>query len=185
MVYISEADLHKLLGDIYKASLNITEEMMLERLIDRYRWPKSISGYPTIERISDNGENLQDFFWTDGYIQSDKLIEFYNQGYTIIISGAHFLFKDIANITYLLYQQLGREINANCYFSKGTKKVSFDKHNHDYPVIVKNAFGSSYWEIDDKEYRLEKQDVLFIDQFVYHQVKSIDTIKLSFTFNLY
>jgi hypothetical protein len=77
-----------------------------------------------------------------------------------------------------------REINTNCYLSKGTKCVSFPSHKHDYAVIIKNVFGKSEWEIDSNRYLLENQNVFFIDKCKWHCVKEIDNFKLSITFNL-
>jgi hypothetical protein len=186
MLDISDKDLKILLDDIYNAPLNITEEMIIERLIDRYRWPQFYNtGAPTLERIvGADGLKVQDFFWHDGHVQVEKLLDFYDQGYTIIISGTQFLFKDITNITHRLYQQFGKEINSNCYLSKGTQVVSYPKHNHDYSVIVKNIIGKSTWEINKTEYQLENQDVFLIGKFIDHQVKQIDGMKFSITFNL-
>ena len=186
MIDILPEQIEKLANKIYNINLNITEEMLLERFVDRYRWPKYYIDprYPTLERLTETGEKVQDFFWDDGFLQTEKLIDYYNQGYTIIISGVQFLFKDITKISDILMKEFGQEINANCYLSKGTKCVSFPSHNHDYAVIIKNVFGKSEWEIDRKCYLLENQNVFFIDKFKSHCVEKIHDRKCSLTFNL-
>jgi hypothetical protein len=94
------------------------------------------------------------------------------------------LFQDITNITNILQETFNKEINSNIYFSKGKKIVSFPVHQHDYAVIVKNAFGSSTWELAGKQYNLEKNNIFFIDKFNDHGVTRIFENKCSITFNL-
>ncbi len=64
------------------------------------------------------------------------------------------------------------------------KSVSFFKHNHEYPVIVKNIYGTSRWIIDEKEVVLKDQDVIWFDKGVDHQVIEISDAKLSLTCNI-
>lgn len=186
MLNLSNTQIEKLANIAYNTSVSITEKMLFERFVDRYRWPRYYIDprYPTLERLNDRGEKVQDFFWEDGFLQTEKLIDFYNQGYTIVISGVQFLFNDIAKISGQFMQEIGHEINANCYLSKGTKVVSFPSHTHDYSVIVKNVFGRSKWEIDSNEYYLEKQNVFYIEKFKSHCVEEIYESKCSLTFNL-
>ena len=62
-----------------------------------------------------------------------------------------------------------RHIICNFYFGNGKKSISFDKHDHDYPVIVKNIYGESKWIIDEKEVVLKNQECIWFDKFVDHQ----------------
>jgi|TARA_B110000977_G_C10977872_1_gene454925 hypothetical protein len=183
---ISDDKLDAVLKIVYESPINITENMILERLRDRYRWPKSYnSGYPSLERIvKDDGLKEQDFFASDNHIQSHKVIKYYNEGYTFVLSGVQYLFNDIANITDRLSNRFGVEINSNIYISKGTKIVSYPYHDHNYAVIIKNIEGKSKWAIDGQDYLLEDQNVFFIDKFKKHCVKEIYDKKISITFNL-
>jgi hypothetical protein len=179
--------LNKVLTMVYNSPLRITEDMVLERIRDRYRWPKSYpTGCPTIERIARaDGYKEQDFFSPiDECLMYDKFLNLYKQGHTFVISGVQYLFNDIAAITDKLNKEFGIEINSNMYISKGSKVVSYPYHEHDYAVIIKNIDGRSKWMIDNKEYILEDQNVFFIDKFKWHCVKEIDNFKLSITFNL-
>jgi hypothetical protein len=179
--------LNKVLTMVYNSPLRITEDMVLERIRDRYRWPKSYpTGCPTIERIARaDGYKEQDFFSPiDECLLYDKFLNLYKQGHTFVISGVQYLFNDIATITDKLNKEFGIEINSNMYISKGSKVVSYPYHEHDYAVIIKNIDGRSKWVIDDKEYILEDQNVFFIDKFKWHCVQEIDNFKLSITFNL-
>jgi hypothetical protein len=179
--------LNKVLTMVYNSPLRITEGMVLERIRDRYRWPKSYStGCPTIERIARaDGYKEQDFFSPiDECLLYDKFLNLYKQGHTFVISGVQYLFNDIAAITDKLNKEFGIEINSNMYISKGSKVVSYPYHEHEYAVIIKNIDGRSKWMIDNKEYILEDQNVFFIDKFKWHCVQEIDNFKLSITFNL-
>jgi len=175
----------KIVNDIASRKINVTEDLLIERLIDRYRWPKFYpTGAPTLERIEHSGEKVQDFFANDGYVDTHEILKFYNDGYTLIISGVQHLFKDIHNITADLYDELGYIVNSNIYFSKGQKKVSFDSHSHEYDVIVKNIAGKSKWIINNQEAYLQDQDVFYITKNIDHCVTEITSTKISITFNL-
>ena len=75
-------------------------------------------------------------------------------------------------------------VNCNFYFGNGKKSISFNKHQHEYPVIVKNIYGNSKWIIDEKEVILKDQDVIWFDKNIDHQVVSINKPKLSMTCNI-
>ncbi len=182
-----EEKLNNILAFVYNAPLRITEDMVLERVRDRYRWPKLYpTGCPSIERIARNdGWKEQDFFsHVDDCLLYDKFIKLYDQGHTFVLSGVQYLFSDIANITDRLNKEFDIEVNSNMYISKGSKVISYPYHDHDYAVIIKNIQGSSKWLIDDNEYLLENQNVFFIDKHKWHCVKEIFGFKLSITFNL-
>lgn len=176
-----------ILDEIYHQELRIDEKMILERLNDRHRWPKKyLQGLPSIERIvRDDGFKSQDFFHPiDNYPMHGAIKKIYEQGYTLVISQAQWLFDDVSAITERLSNFLGYEIQANMYLSKGTKIVSYPYHNHDYAVIIKGIFGKSKWKIDGQEKILENQDVFFVDRYVHHCVQEIYDNKFSITFNL-
>lgn len=184
---LSQEQMSEVLDFVQKSKINITEETMLERLSDRYRWPQYYNtGAPTIERIvQDDGLKAQDFFLRDRHIDREKFFDFYNQGYTFVVSAVQYLFNDITNITEYLSNIYQTEINSNIYISKGKKIVSYPYHDHEYSVIIKNIYGKSKWLIDDKEERLENQNIFFVPKGTYHAVKEIEDIKLSITFNLH
>jgi len=166
--------------------INLTEENILDRLLDRYRWPKiyPIYNQPSIEAIREDGEKDQDFFWKDDYLDSEKCIKRYEEGYTLIFSKVNGFCKDTWIFHQLLFNTFKKECNCNFYFGNGKKSVSFDKHNHYYPVIVKNIFGESKWIIDEKEIILKDQDCIGFDEFIDHQVVEINSPKLSMTCNI-
>lgn len=163
--------------------INLTEDDILDRILDRHRWPKIYPMYnqPSIEAINENGEKDQDFFWKDEYVDSEKCIKRYEDGYTLIFSRVSEFCRD----TWIFYQLLMKTFNTVCtsnfYFGNGKKSISFNKHNHPYPVVVKNIFGESKWVIDEKEIILKDQDCISFDKFIDHQVIQINKPKLSMT----
>lgn len=175
----------KLIQIIKNKKIVLNEDIVLERLLDRKRWPKNyISGQPSVEAILKEGSKHQEFFDKDGYLNSEKCIQCYEEGYTLILSNIGGFSKDIWMIQQLLNYHFKTTINMNFYFGNGKKSVSFEKHSHSYPVIVKNIYGKSKWIIDEEEKVLENQDVIWFDKFINHQVVEINTPKLSLTCNI-
>ena len=176
----------KLIQQLKSQKISITEDTILERLLDRYRWPKLYSRdfQPSVEAIKEDGTKHQDFFDDDDYLNSLDCIKSYEEGYSLIISKAGTLCKDLWLIQQILNQNYQKHINCNLYFGNGKKSVSFSKHNHPYPVIVKNIYGTSKWIIDEKQVVLEDQDVIWFDRGVDHQVIEISDAKLSLTCNI-
>jgi len=171
--------------EILNKRVNLTEENVLERLLDRYRWPIQYPwGQPSVEAINSDGSKDQNFFHQDGYIDSEKCIRRYEEGYSLILSNIGGFCKDTWSIQQILNQNYMRNINCNFYFGNGKKSISFDKHQHEYPVIVKNIYGNSKWIIDEKEVILKDQDVIWFDKFTDHQVVEISDAKLSMTCNI-
>ena len=175
----------KFLEILKNKKVNLTEEDILERLLDRYRWPKQYPwGQPTIEAINEEGKKHQDLFSEDNYLNSEKCIKCYEEGYTLIISNIGEFMKDTWIIQNWLRQKFQIPINCNFYFGNGKKSVSFDKHHHEYSVIVKNIYGNSKWIINEKEIIFKDQDVISIDKGTNHQVVKINDAKLSMTCNI-
>lgn len=165
--------------------INLTEDNILEKLLDRKRWPKNYShGQPSIEAIKEDGTKHQDFFDSDNFLNSLDCIKCYEDGYTLILSDIGELNKDLWLIQQHLNKEFNRYINCNLYFGTGKKSVSFPKHQHDYPVIVKNIYGKSKWIIDEKEILLQDQECIWFDKFIDHQVIEINNAKLSLTCNI-
>ena len=175
----------KIIQTIKNKNVDLTEEQVLERLLDRYRWPyKYPWGQPSIEAILEDGTKHQRFFSRDGYLDSEACIKCYEDGYTLIISNIGGFNKDTWTINQLLNNYYKINVNCNFYFGNGKKSVSFKKHSHEYPVIVKNVYGDSTWIIDEKEVILRNQDVVYFDEGINHEVIKINQPKLSITCNM-
>lgn len=175
-----------MLLDVLKdISINITEDQVLERLLDRYRWPYEYPwGQPSVEVITEDGNKHQEIFLEDKYLDSKKCINYYQQGYTLILSNIGSFNKETLLVANILEMIFKKPINCNFYFGKGTKSISFPSHNHNYAVIVKNIYGKSKWIIDGKEGIVQDQDVIWFDKHVNHEVVEINNAKLSMTCNI-
>ena len=169
---------------IKNKKININEKDIYERFQDRLRWPKTYPwGQPSIEIINYNSKLHEELFKEDGYLNVNKCIELVKEGYTCILSNIGYFNKDTTDIQDKLNLEFGN-INCNFYFGNGKKSVSFNKHRHHYPVIVKNIFGQSKWIINKKELILKNQEVIFFDKNIDHQVVDINKPKLSMTCNI-
>jgi hypothetical protein len=178
-----------LLDEIKKIKVDITETQIFDRLLDRFRWPKRhqtgpLIGMPSVEAINPDGTKSEDFFSDDGYINSEDCIKKYEDGYALILSATGGICLGTWHIQQMLNKRLNKYVNCNLYFGNGKKSVSFEKHNHHYPVIVKNIYGKSKWIIDEKEVILDNQDVIYFDAGIDHQVVEIYDAKLSLTCNI-
>jgi mannose-6-phosphate isomerase-like protein (cupin superfamily) len=173
------------LTKVKEHKIHFTEEMLLERLLDKFRWPKNYPwGQPSIEIIDEGGQNQQYFFEKEGYLDPIKAIKAYEEGYTLILSNCGSLTKDTWIIQQMMNSYCKETVNINLYFGNGKKSLSFDKHSHEYNVLVKNIFGESEWIIDDNKHVLNNQNVLVIPKNVNHQVTKINSPKLSMTCNM-
>lgn len=174
-----------ILNKLNKIQVNLSETEVLDRLLDRMRWPKNyINEQPSVEAIKEDGSKHQDFFEEDQYLNSAKAIKCYEDGYSLILSNIGGFNHSTFLIQEVLNDHFQKRINCNFYFGNGLKSVSFEKHKHDYPVIVKNIYGTSKWIVDEKEVILSNQDVIWFDKNTYHQVIEISEPKLSMTCNI-
>jgi hypothetical protein len=159
---------------------------MLERLNDRYRWPvRYHDGQPSVEVILEDGDKTDVLFSAkDKYLIPELVHEYYNNGYTILVSRVQQIHKDVIRLSNIVNNFCGCEVNINAYFGRGTKSVSFPPHQHEYAVLVKNVTGVSEWLIDNRSKTLKDQDVLYFDAFIDHAVTKIIEPKFTLTCNL-
>ena len=177
--------LNDLINKIQNHHIKFTEELLLDRLYDKFRWTKHYPwGQPTIEIIDEYGINQQYFFDGKGYLESENAIKAYKDGFTLVLSMCGGITKDTWQIQQWINEYCGSERDVNLYFGNGKKSTSFDKHSHDYGVLVKNIFGESEWLIGGNHYILNNQNVLIIPKYVDHQVLKINKPKLSMTCNM-
>ena len=66
-----------ILNIIKNKKVNLTEEDILNRLLDKFRWPKKYPWeQPSVEAILENGDKHQDFFDTDAPLARSSCAEF-------------------------------------------------------------------------------------------------------------
>jgi hypothetical protein len=167
-------------------SIGFGIDEMLDRLNDRYRWPcRYNNGQPSVEIILEDGNKTDVLFSNkDRYLIPELVHEYYNNGYTILVSRVQTLHKDIKSLANILNNFCSCEVNINAYFGLGTKSVSFPPHQHEYSVLVKNVLGISEWLIGGSNYTLKNQEVLYFDAYIDHAVTKIIEPKFTLTCNL-
>lgn len=177
----------KLISNIKNLKIDIDRTKIIERLVDRFRWPIF---YPwqqqSVEIISPNGQKIHDqLFCEDGYLNSLQVINLYENGYTLLLSNIGNLFYDVSKLQQMLNQHFSFNICINLYAGYGTNSVSFGNHKHEYDVVVKNVCGTSEWLYDNtQKVMLKDQEILIIPRNTYHQVTKIYDDKISLTCNI-
>ena len=166
-------------------NISLTEADILNFLKIKRRWPiRYPSGQPGVEIITNNGDMRNElFFEASGYIDYKKWKHFYDLGYTTIISNVLDLTEELRNLSHLIKDHVGNDINANFYFGKPGQKPSFDLHTHHYHVIVKQIYGAAEWICGDKKLILKPGETLWIPKEAPHAVVSKEEAKLSLTLN--
>ena len=178
-------DTQTLLYQAEQIKIQIDLDWILQSLADRYRWPvRYHDGQPSVEVILEDGSKTDILFQQDGYLNSEIVTKYFNEGYTILISRVQKMHPDIIKLGNLVDHYVNSEVNMNFYFGKGEKSVSFPPHRHKYPVMVKNVQGISEWLIGDRNYTLLDQGVLYFDAGTNHAVTKIIEPKFSITCNL-
>jgi len=179
------------LNKIYNFKFSeFTIDYVLNNLKDRYRWPYTYfkTFCPSIEIIDVCEQQIiknTNFFDNDGYVNSEKIISLYEEGYTLILSKCQFLSKELSQFHELISIQFGiKQIQMNLYMSKGSKTTSFPPHYHNYDVLVKNVCGISEWIFGEKNIILKDGDIINIPKYTLHGVTKIHLPKLSITCNL-
>ena len=77
-------------------------------------------------------------------------------------------------------------IRGNFYFGNGKPGIhpSFDLHSHGYNVIQKQIYGTNYWTVDEQQYEIHEQEIIFIPAQSMHEVYKSDGKRLALTINL-
>jgi len=183
--------LDKLQKIVQSSDINVTEEQLLDLLKNTKRWPYR---YPwnqaTVEIINNLGYLTSDLFFTTRnhsgvlYLDYEKWKKYYDLGYTTIISNILDLTEELRILSKKLSDAVGLNINANFYFSKPGQIPSFEHHNHNYHVIVKQIYGNSDWKVEDKKITLKPKDTLLLPKQTLHSVINKKNKKLSLTINI-
>lgn len=123
--------------------------------------------------------------YVDGtYLDFDKWKKYYDLGFTSLIPNVLDTHKKLRIISDYLKKELGIWACANFYFGKPGRRPSFNKHTHNYDVIVKQIYGTTTWIVKEEEIVLEPRAVLFVPKHTDHEVVSKETPKLSLTINI-
>ena len=180
--------LKELANVIESIEIPLDEKTILDFIKIERRWPLR---YPwnqnSIEIINNFGNStIEGLFRSNGYLNYNAWQEYYNLGYTTILSNILDLTSELRHLDKMLKKIIGGEINANFYLSKAgsNNKPSFESHLHRYDVIVKQLYGSAHWEVNNKQLVLNKNETLIIPKDTYHKVFLVTEPKLSLTLNI-
>tara|TARA_B000000532_G_scaffold174378_1_gene141322 strand:- start:179 stop:664 length:486 start_codon:yes stop_codon:yes gene_type:complete len=159
---------------------------MLSLLQIKYRWQKDL-----IHVINHCGVINQDFFdLNDSCINYDRWKKFYDMGFTTLMFNVLDLTEELRELNEKLLPIRGSNTLANFYFSKGTetRRPSFDKHTHDYNVIVKPIYGKVHWKVNGEDIIADPvanpRNLIVVPAYTEHQVVASTEPKLSLTINL-
>ena len=166
---------------IREHEITLDEDGILDLLQIKYRWPE-----PALEVINQCQKKSDGFFDSRGYVYYEKWKRLYDLGFTSLLSNIMDLTAELRSLDDKLFEYKGSETNANMYLSAGTTKhrASFDPHNHDYHVIVKQIYGTCTWIINGKSQEANPSDVLIIPAGTMHSVAENKEPRLSLTMNL-
>ena len=183
---IDNKQLKSILQALEDVKVVLTEQELLNLLKIRKRWPKfyPVSNTPSIEVINITGLKSSAFFSEDGYLDYNKWFEYYQLGYTTIISNVLDLTEDLRNFSKVLMKEIGFIPHSNFYFSRPGKRASFPSHSHPYDVFVKQIYGNAKWKVDEKIFDLKSQESLVIPANTMHSVIEKHVKKLSLTINV-
>ena len=171
--------------------INITEDDMFNLLKIKRRWPHyhptQNDKQPTVEVISMYGQKHNYLNDDTGYLDFDKMKSFYDKGFTILMADVLDLTEELRELEKELIAKTGiGNIRGNFYFGNGKPGIhpSFDKHTHGYNVIQKQIYGTNYWTVNDQQYEIHEQEIIFIPAQAWHEVYKSDGKRLSLTINL-
>ena len=178
--------LSTILSIVDEHELNISESDIFDFLKIKKRWPiKYHWGQPSVEIITQfSGCSQSDIFDSDNYFVYDKWFQYYEMGFTTIISSVLDLNESLRRLQSKLIKYTGNKIDGNFYFSKGSSKnrISFDDHKHHYRVIVKPIYGKTKWRLSGEEFEVEEKSFLIEREELHCAYECVDK-KLSLTLN--
>ena len=186
MIKKKEKHLMKFVQDF---QINITEDDMFNLLKIKRRWPARTHTHdqPTIEVISMYGQKHNYLNDDTGYLDFDKMKYFYDKGFTMVIGDVLDLTEELRELEKELIARTGiGNIRGNFYFGNGKPGIhpSFDLHSHGYNVIQKQIYGTNYWTVDEQQYEIHEQEIIFIPAQSMHEVYKSDGKRLALTINL-
>tara|TARA_B100000029_G_C17441411_1_gene911593 strand:+ start:518 stop:1063 length:546 start_codon:yes stop_codon:yes gene_type:complete len=179
-------NLQDIAKQVKKVKVPLVEEDILDFLKITRRWQyRNTWGHPSIEMIDSIGRRQSErFFDTKGELIYDIWKQYYDKGFTFILTNILDLTKELREIDQLTRDQTGWHTWGNFYFSKPGRLASFGLHEHDYAVIVKQIYGNSHWQVGDKKFILKPDEVCVIPEKTKHMVYNKNENKLSLTINL-
>jgi len=125
-------------------------------------------------------------FDSEGYLEYNKILNYYENGHTIIMSNVFDLTKELRMLENVISDSFAfYPVYGNFYMSK-TDKGGFQSHDHPlFDVYVKQIYGTSHWVLNETEdVILPPGDVLFISKGTKHYIKNTDGPRLSLSIRM-
>mgnify|MGYP001172406363 FL=1 len=182
-------DYIELKNNIALYEIDLNEQSLFDLMKIKTRWPFVYQNteIKSVEIITETGAQTSNFFDVSRrgiFLNFEKWHEYYDRGFTSILSNVFDLTKDLRFLERELINVTGMECLGNFYVSKPGRKPSFDKHAHDYNVIVKQIYGTAKWILGDEEIILQPQETIHIPKGMPHAVIDSDEKRLSLTINI-
>ena len=140
----------------------------------------------TVQTITQTSGWNQSFFNQDFFINYDEWKNLYDNGFTTVISDVLDLNEQLRNFNNVIEKEIGAKSCGNFYFGNNREgiKPSWNRHAHDYDVLVKQIYGESSWIVQEKKIILKPQEVLMVPKNTLHQVVKTIGKRLSLTINV-
>jgi len=178
-----------------QTKISITEEEILNFLKIKKRWPKEFYH----QNICSSIAIINYFGWNtnliyrdgmlfdgNGYLDYDKFINYYNQGFSFMLIDILDLTDELRNIQSFFELEFGTSVKGNLYINGNltSGNNSFDNHQHDYDVFVKQLYGSADWLVNNSSLSLTQNDTICIPKFTNHSVTKRSKKRASLTIDL-
>ena len=179
----------ELVDKISLYEIDLDEEQIFDLLRIKSRWPYTYTNTDmrSVEIITETGALTSNFFDVSRrgvWLNFDRWHEYYEKGFTTILSNVFDLTKQLRQLERMLTSETGLECLGNFYLGRPGRKPSFDVHTHDYDVIVKQIYGSAEWTLGDTTLHLQPQQVIHIPKHTPHGVTNSKEKRLSLTINI-
>ena len=170
-------------------TLHIEEKDVLNLWKMRRRFPHEFhTQFPSIEVTNsyDGESSHRGMFDSEGFLEYNKILNYYENGHTIIMSNVFDLTEELRLLADTISDSFAfYPVYGNFYLSKNGRG-GFQSHDHPrWDVYVKQIYGTSHWVLNETEdVILPPGDVLYIPKGTKHYVKSTDGPRLSLTINM-
>ena len=143
--------------------LKINEKDVLEKVADRYRWPREYEEkQPSMEVITLSGKVIKSDFKEDNFADSFENTCRYLAREELVLHRCQTLTKNLTFACNLFSSILGRDLNFSGYLRLGSKPIKPTSFSYKYNIIIKNAYGLLKCSLNGKIKILKKEGAIFV-----------------------